>query len=99
MYTCAYFFNFQTCKKSILIISHVGYKEKEVSIKNQSALNITLEEDKNELSQVVVIGYGAVKKSDLTGSVASIKADDLKAVPVTSFDQAMQSESRLTFAE
>ena len=79
--------------RSILVISHVGYKEKEIAVKNQSALNIILEEDKNELSQVVVIGYGAVKKSDLTGSVASIKADELKAVPVTSFDQAMQGRA------
>ena len=79
--------------KSILVISHVGYKEKEVAVKNQSRLNIILEEDKNELSQVVVIGYGAVKKSDLTGSVASIKSDELKAVPVTSFDQAMQGRA------
>lgn len=76
-----------------LIISHVGYKVKEVVIKNQSSLSIVLEEDKNELSQVVVIGYGAVKKSDLTGSVVSIKADELKAVPVTSFDQALQGRA------
>ena len=80
-------------RKSILVISHIGYKEKEVTVKNQSALDIILEEEKNELSQVVVIGYGVVKKSDLTGSVVSIKADDLKTVPVTSFDQAMQGRA------
>lgn len=79
--------------KSILIISHIGYAEKEVAVKNKSTLNIILEENKNELSQVVVIGYGTVKKSDLTGSVASIKSDELKSVPVTSFDQAMQGRA------
>ncbi|MEP6927466.1 MAG: TonB-dependent receptor, partial [Ginsengibacter sp.] len=79
--------------KSILVISHVGYTEKEVVVKNQSVLNIILEENKNELSQVVVIGYGTVKKSDLTGSVVSIKADEIKAVPVTSFDQALQGRA------
>ncbi|MEO8109921.1 MAG: TonB-dependent receptor [Ginsengibacter sp.] len=79
--------------RPILVISNVGYKNKEVSVKNQSQVNIVLEEDQNELSQVVIIGYGAVKKSDLTGSVASIKSDELKAVPVTSFDQAMQGRA------
>src|SRR5450755_4107544 len=79
--------------KSILVISHIGYAEKEVAVKNKSVLNIILEENKNELSQVVVIGYGTVKKSDLTGSVASIKSDELKSVPVTSFDQAMQGRA------
>ncbi|MEO6637030.1 MAG: TonB-dependent receptor [Ginsengibacter sp.] len=76
-----------------LVISNVGFKNKEVTIKNQSQINVVLEEDKNELSQVVIIGYGSVKKSDLTGSVSSIKADELKAVPVTSFDQAMQGRA------
>ncbi|MEP7107716.1 MAG: SusC/RagA family TonB-linked outer membrane protein [Ferruginibacter sp.] len=79
--------------KGILVISHVGYKEKEITVKNQTAFNIILDEDKNDLTQVVVIGYGAVKKSDLTGSVVSIKNDELKAVPVTSFDQAMQGRA------
>ncbi len=79
--------------KAVLLISHVGYKVREVAVKNQSSLTIVLEEERNELSQVVVIGYGAVKKSDLTGSVVSIKADELKAVPVTSFDQALQGRA------
>ncbi|MEP7319405.1 MAG: SusC/RagA family TonB-linked outer membrane protein, partial [Panacibacter sp.] len=79
--------------KAVLVISHVGYKTKEVPVKNQTSLVIILDEDKNELAQVVVIGYGAVKKSDLTGSVVSIKADELKAVPVTSFDQALQGRA------
>ena len=65
-----------TGAKPVLVISNVGFKDKEIQIKNQSNLNIIIEEDKNELSQVVIIGYGAVKKSDLTGSVASIKSDE-----------------------
>ncbi|HRI22195.1 MAG TPA: SusC/RagA family TonB-linked outer membrane protein, partial [Panacibacter sp.] len=79
--------------KAVLLISHVGFKTKEIAVKNQSSLIVLLEEDKNELAQVVVIGYGAVKKSDLTGSVVSIKSDDLKVVPVTSFDQALQGRA------
>ncbi len=76
-----------------LLVSFVGYKSKEIAIRNQASVNVILEEENNELSQVVVIGYGAVKKSDLTGSVSSIKAEDLKVVPVTSFDQAMQGRA------
>lgn len=76
-----------------LVFSHVGYKLQEITVKNQTTLDIKLEDDNNQLSQVVVIGYGTVKKSDLTGSVVSIKSDDLKAVPVTSFDQALQGRA------
>jgi len=76
-----------------LVFTHVGYKLQEIAVKNQTTLDIKLEENNNELSQVVVIGYGTVKKSDLTGSVVSVKAEDLKAVPVTSFDQALQGRA------
>ncbi|MEO8712650.1 MAG: TonB-dependent receptor [Parafilimonas sp.] len=76
-----------------LVFTHVGYKLQEIAVKNQTVINIKLEDENNELSQVVVIGYGTVKKSDLTGSVVSIKSDELKAVPVTSFDQALQGRA------
>jgi TonB-linked SusC/RagA family outer membrane protein len=79
--------------RAILIVSFVGYKAQEIPVRNQATVSAVLEEVSNELSQVVVIGYGAVRKSDLTGSVASIKAEDLKAVPATSFDQAMQGRA------
>ncbi len=76
-----------------LVFSYVGYARQEVSVKNKSAVEVVLIAEKNELSQVVVIGYGSVRKSDLTGSVVSIKAEDLKAIPVTSFDQALQGRA------
>jgi TonB-linked SusC/RagA family outer membrane protein len=76
-----------------LVFSHVGYVLQEVSVKDKTTLNITLMPNSNELSQVVVIGYGTVKKSDLTGSVVSVKAEDMKDVPVTSFDQALQGRA------
>ncbi len=76
-----------------LVFSHVGYVVQEITVKDKATLNITLEPNNNELSQVVVIGYGTVKKSDLTGSVVSVKSEDLKAVPVTSFDQALQGRA------
>ena len=76
-----------------LVFAHVGYKQQEVPVAGKTSLSITLEAGANELSQVVVIGYGTVRKSDLTGSVVSVKAEDLKAVPVTSFDQALQGRA------
>src|SRR6478752_3921855 len=76
-----------------LVFTHVGYKLQEIAVKDKTTLNVILEQNDNELSQVVVVGYGTVKKSDLTGSVVSVKADDLKAVPVTSFDQALQGRA------
>lgn len=79
--------------ESVLTFSYVGYVNQEVNVKSKTTVNVVMVADKNELSQVVVIGYGTVKKSDLTGSVVSVKADDLKAVPVTSFDQALQGRA------
>ncbi|MCP9753502.1 TonB-dependent receptor [Ferruginibacter sp. HRS2-29] len=79
--------------KVILTISYSGYISRDVNADNAASLNIRLTENPSELSNVVVIGYGSARKSDLTGSVTSIKSDELKAVPVTSIDQAMQGRA------
>lgn len=76
-----------------LVFSHVGYINQEIVVTNQTTINVVLEDEKNELAQIVVIGYGTVRKSDLTGSVSSVKSADLKAVPVTTFDQALQGRA------
>ncbi len=86
-------FSISVPSNATLVFTHVGYKQQEISVSDKTSLTITLEAGVNELSQVVVIGYGTVKKSDLTGSVVSVKAEDLKAVPVTSFDQALQGRA------
>ena len=86
-------FSISISANAVLIITHVGYKLQEVVVKNQTNITIQLEDEKSNLSDIVVIGYGTVKKSDLTGSVVSVKAEDLKAVPVTSFDQALQGRA------
>lgn len=86
-------FSINAGSSGILIISYVGYEKKEVAINGQRTLTITLSEENTQLNQVVVIGYGTVKKSDLTGSVVSVKAEDLKASPVTSFDQALEGRA------
>jgi TonB-linked SusC/RagA family outer membrane protein len=61
-----------------LVFSSIGFTSKEVAIGNRSTINVSLIEDTKALSEVVVVGYGTVKKSDLTGAVASIKATQLE---------------------
>src|SRR5690606_27020571 len=67
---------------AVLVFSYVGFLSEEIPVGNQSVIDISLVPTIESLSEVVVIGYGTVKKSDLTGSVASIKAEELQAVPV-----------------
>ena len=72
-----------------LVFSFVGYLSEEVIIGDQTVINLPLVQDISTLSEVVVIGYGAVKKSDLTGSVSSITKEDLTALPVNNVQQIM----------
>lgn len=76
-----------------LVISYIGYVSQELKIGNQISYNITLREDSETLDEVVVIGYGTVKKSDLTGSVSSIKSGELAAIPQASAAQALQGRT------
>lgn len=79
--------------KPTLEISYIGYITREIPVDDKSVYNVRLSENPGELSNIVVVGYGTRKKSDLTGSVASIGGDALKSVPVTSLDQAMQGRA------
>ena len=60
---------------AILVVSYVGYKTQEIKVGEQQKLAITVEADNKLLDEVVVVGYGVVKKSDLTGSVGSVKSE------------------------
>jgi len=73
-----------------LVFSYIGYKQQVVNIKDNAFLNIVMEVDVQKLQEVVAIGYGVVKKSDLTGAVGSIKGDKLKTAPVSGVDKALQ---------
>ncbi len=76
-------------KSDVLSFTYIGFKAKEIKYEGQKDLNITLEEDTETLDEVVVIGYGTVNKRDLTGSVASVSAEDIAAVPVSSATEAL----------
>ncbi|SDH06853.1 SusC/RagA family TonB-linked outer membrane protein [Mucilaginibacter gossypii] len=79
---------------TVLVVSYVGYKPQEVSISGSSDITITLQEDLNKLNEVVVVGYGTVKKGNITGSVSSIKSDDLTlGGTTTNIGQAIQGKA------
>ncbi len=77
---------------AVLLFSMIGYQELEVAVAGQSQINVTLEEDNLFLDEIVVVGYGTQRKSDLTGSVGSVKAEDLKNQSTTDAAAALQGK-------
>ncbi len=80
-------------KDALLSISFIGFITAEVSVNGQSKINIILEQDVKELEEVVVVGYGSVRKSDLTGAVASIKVEENVARQSSTIDQLLQGRA------
>lgn len=72
-----------------LTVSFVGYATQTEEVKGRTTIDFTLQDDAQELQEVVAVGYGTVNKRDLTGSVASVKAKDIAAVPVSSASEAL----------
>ena len=77
---------------AVLVFSYVGYLSQEIAVGNQTSINITLEEDVMGLEEVVVIGYGTQRKIDVTGSVATMKSDQITAIPTPNFEEGMQGK-------
>ena len=76
-----------------LTFRYVGYKEQVIAVKQATVINVIMESDSKMLDEVVAIGYGTMKKSDLTGSVTSIKSDALQKTPAAGLDQALQGRA------
>lgn len=76
-----------------LIVSYVGYVTETISVNGKSSFKIVMKEDAKTLEEVVVIGYGVVKKRDLTGSSVSVTGADLAEVPVTNAAQALAGKA------
>lgn len=76
--------------KATLVFSYIGYVTQEVPVEQQPVVNVILKEDAQALDEVVVIGYGTVKRRDLTGAIASVKGDEVAANPVSNVAQALQ---------
>lgn len=77
---------------ALLQISYIGFNTMDMPVGNKTSFNIKMTEDTKALDEVVVIGYGVMKKSDLTGSVGSVKADVIQKQAVSSFDQGLQGK-------
>ncbi len=82
----------QAEKGQVLQFTYIGYKQVEVTI-DRNVIDVTMQEDYTTLDDVVVVGYGTMKRSDITGSVVSVGADDIKKTIVTSVDQALQGRA------
>lgn len=85
-------FSLEIPAKSTLIISYIGYTPREVEVGNQLTFNVKLAEDTEMLDEVVVVGYGTQKKSDVTTAVASVSSDNLKNRAAVNFGEAMAGQ-------
>jgi len=76
-----------------LIFSFIGFVTQEMSIQGRTSVNVVLKQDLYNVEEVVVVAYGTQQKRDITGSVATVKGEAIKSVPVQSFDQALQGKA------
>lgn len=77
----------------VLIFSGIGFVSQEIPVNNRSIIEVILQDDTRQLNEMVVIGYGTQKKSDLTGSVTSISEADFKKTPVVSLDNGLRGRA------
>ena len=77
----------------VLVFSYIGYVSQEIKVNNQSTINVTMNEDSQSLEEVVVVGYGTMKKSDLTGSISSVNSERIASVGTSSVLGALQGAS------
>ena len=75
-----------------LVFNYTGFTQKEVALNGQTRIAVTIDEDAGLLNEIVVVGYGTQKKSDLTGAVGTVKARDIERIPSASVDQALQGK-------
>jgi TonB-dependent starch-binding outer membrane protein SusC len=80
-------------ENSILVFSYIGFMAQEVNVAGRSVVNIQLAPDTKALSEVQVVGYGTMEKREVTGAIASVKAEELMRVPAVSVDAALQGQA------
>ena len=79
-------------KGDILVFSFVGYQSQEVTVSDQKEINVSLQEESLGLNEVVVVGYGTQKKSDLTGAISTVNMKEMETRQVSTIDQALQGQ-------
>lgn len=88
-----YSLTFTSGNDSKLVYSSIGYISQTVTVGNRSVIDVTLQDDAEQLDEIVVVGYGAMRRSDLTGSVTSVKIDENQAAQSGSLDQLLQGHA------
>ena len=86
-------FMLEVADDAVLTISYIGYLTQEISLEGRSTLQIVLQEDTQLLDEVVVVGYGVMRKMDLTGAVASVSGETLRDKPLASVGEALQGRA------
>ena len=86
-------YSIEVANNATLSFSYVGYLTKKVSVGNQQTINVVLQEDRQLLDEVVVVGYGVQKKSDVTGAMASVTSEELNVRPVNNALEALQGKA------
>lgn len=86
-------YSLQAPANAVLVFSYIGMQPAEMSISGKNYLNVVLREDSQIIDEVVVIGYGTVKKSNLSGAVSSVSSKDLKKLPAANLSQALQGNA------
>jgi len=86
-------FSLEAAADAVLIFSYIGYETKTVSVNGQTILNVTLGPDSKLIDEIVVIGYGTVQKSDVTGSLSSVNSEEIQAIPLLNAAQAIQGRA------
>lgn len=83
-------YSLSVTKNAVLVFSYLGYGKHEQAVAGKMIINVTLQELSNTMDEVVVVGYGEMKRKDLTGAVSSVKGEELAKIPVQSVAQALQ---------
>lgn len=78
---------------AVLVVSFIGYQSKRITVTNQSRIDVQMELNESALEEVVVVGYGTVKKSDLTGAVSQVKSEEINAFPTSNVMQALSGRA------
>jgi TonB-linked SusC/RagA family outer membrane protein len=85
-------FSITAGQSDVLVFSFIGYKHEEISVAQQTRIEVTLSEDVKTLEEVVVIGYGQAKRKDVTGAISSVTGDEIRKANLVTFDQALQGK-------
>lgn len=83
-------YSLDTPSDAVLIFSFVGFMSQEIPVNNQTEINVTLADDTSDLDEFIVVGYGLQRKSDLTGSISSLKSEEINRLPVSDVSQSLQ---------